>query len=76
MALRPHELLQVRAEEVPVSAELLSKLPFGSHPKTFGVLGVHIGVEWVNKVLLMHDTAMWVDAAIQLRNVLIGRPAV
>ena len=27
-----------------------------------------------NKVLLMHDKVMWVDAAIQLRNVLHDRP--
>ena len=55
-------------------AELLAKLPFGSHPKDFGVLGVHIRVEWGNKVLLMHDNVMWVDAAIKLRNVLHVRP--
>ena len=58
MAFHPHELIQVRAEEGPVCAELLSKLPFGSHPKAVGVLGVHIGVEWGNKVLLMHDKAI------------------
>ena len=76
VALHPHELFQIRVEEGPSRAELPSELPFGSHPQVFYVLCVHIRVQRVDKVMLMHDNVMEIYSAVELRKVLVGRPAV
>ena len=71
-----NKLVQIRWKQSVRRANLASQFPFGAHPHIFYVLSVYVGISGIDKMSLMHNDRVHVDAMPQLVYVIVGWPPV
>ena len=71
-----NKLVQIRWKQSLRRAKLAMQFPFGVHPHIFNMLSVYVSIIRINKMSLMHNDRVHVDAMPQLVYVSGGWPPV
>ena len=75
-SLSPHELAEVRREQLSRGAEVALQLALGPHPHVFHVVGVDRSVVRINKVVVVDDDIVLVYATVDVPDLRVCGPAV